>query len=126
MVHAVQTLPPSLAEHGGFSAELCDFIESVPEKGSSQRPTAATLLEHPFIVTNYVPPKKEPPSGKFPTNCTSRCSKTWLHACASGVKADTRVSQAKLGDPLRGDTCRVRSSCDAPLMQCTTTNTPQQ
>merc|ERR1712159_401836 len=65
VVHAVQTLPPPcLADHGDFSPELCDFISLFLKKDPLHRPTAATLLEHPFIAANYVPPvKKDPLSG---------------------------------------------------------------
>jgi len=42
--------PPTLKPEGGFSKEFNDFVEQCLKKNPTERPNAAELLKHPFIV----------------------------------------------------------------------------
>eukprot|EP00299_Pterocystis_sp_00344_P013623 c6697_g1_i1.p1 GENE.c6697_g1_i1~~c6697_g1_i1.p1 ORF type:complete len:781 (-),score=148.17 c6697_g1_i1:171-2513(-) len=46
-----QRSPPTLREGGGWSAEFRDFVTKCLMKAPSSRPSAAKLLQHPFITT---------------------------------------------------------------------------
>jgi serine/threonine protein kinase len=41
---------PSLPKDQGYDNDLCDFIDLCLKKDSHERPSAITLLAHPFIL----------------------------------------------------------------------------
>lgn len=52
MVQAITEDPvPALPRHV-FSEELCDFVEQMLRRRASDRPSAADLLNHPFLKQN--------------------------------------------------------------------------
>lgn len=63
--------PPGLPDDGSFSAEFRDFIRLTLMKDPAERPSATTLLEHPFVRHCAPTPEEEaaarvpePPTGE--------------------------------------------------------------
>lgn len=52
IVQAITEEPVPALHHEAFSEELCDFVEQMLRRRASDRPSAACLLNHPFLKQN--------------------------------------------------------------------------
>lgn len=52
MLQAIAEDPMPTLSPNSFSAELCDFVELTLRRDAAERPTAAQLLKHPFLLAH--------------------------------------------------------------------------
>jgi serine/threonine protein kinase len=125
MDNIVSMAPPKIPEER-FSSEFCSFVDACLQKEPSQRPTVATLLQHPFLTKYAAPTGTDPAAFAMSELCdwirTIEQSRSNANSATNSTASSPMARVASIGsgvaasprNPIGAVSSSVRSALATP------------